>query len=81
MKEVHSKMQEIEDLKRKARKRKEKCKYLARENHALKNTVRDIRIGESDLGSGPERHRRNKDQILTSENDSNLSRGHQVVER
>jgi predicted RNase H-like nuclease (RuvC/YqgF family) len=47
VKEVQFKNAEIEEIKRKAKTRKEKCRILKRENATLKNALRDVEIRSS----------------------------------
>lgn len=47
VKEVQLKNAEIEEIKRKAKSRKEKCRMLKRENATLKNAIRDLEIRSS----------------------------------
>jgi hypothetical protein len=44
IKEVRQKCLEIEEIKKKARKRKEKVRALQRENNTLKTALRDLEI-------------------------------------
>ena len=44
IKEVRQKCMEIEEVKKKARKRKEKVRALQRENNTLKTALRDLEI-------------------------------------
>ena len=44
IKEVRQKSMEIEEVKKKARKRKEKVRALQRENNTLKTALRDLEI-------------------------------------
>lgn len=44
IKEVRQKCVEIEELRKKARKRKEKVRALQRENTTLKTAIRDLEI-------------------------------------
>lgn len=44
VKELQMKGAEIEEIKRKAKNRKEKCRMLKRENTTLKNALRDVEI-------------------------------------
>jgi len=47
VKEVQVKNTEIEEIKRKAKTRKEKCRILKRENATLKNALREVEIRSS----------------------------------
>lgn len=44
------KSQEVEDMRRKGRKRKDKIRAIKKENHALKLFVRDLEVK---VGGGP----------------------------
>jgi hypothetical protein len=47
VKEVQLKNSEIEEIKKKAKTRKEKCRMLKRENATLKNALREVEIRSS----------------------------------